>query len=74
MVDNKDGPAMPKEPTPGASTSNGPSAAPEAPKKAPKPQNPVFKMMGELTIHPPECDRRRHIVTWKAEEGNSSND
>lgn len=50
MADNKDGSTIPKEPTPGASTSNGPSVAPEPPKRAPKPPNPVFKMMGELTI------------------------
>ncbi|KAE9973756.1 hypothetical protein BLS_003451 [Venturia inaequalis] len=63
MVDNKDGSAMPKEPTPGASTSNGPPAAPEAPKKAPKPQNPVFKMMG-LPNFSRKLPSRNWMIFW----------
>lgn len=51
MADNKQGPAIPKEPIPGNSTNGAPeakAAASEVPKTAPKPPNPVFKMMGEF--------------------------
>ncbi|TLD34847.1 putative tim complex component tim54 protein [Venturia nashicola] len=63
MADSKDVSTIPKEPKKGASTSNGPSVAPEAPKKAPKPPNPVFKMMG-LPNFSPKLPSRNWMIFW----------
>ncbi|QDS74506.1 hypothetical protein FKW77_007129 [Venturia effusa] len=63
MANEKDASAIPKKPSSSASASNGPSVAPEAPKKASKPPNPVFKMMG-LPNFSPKLPSRNWMIFW----------